>query len=475
MYYCIKKKRPVYTFVLLFWYGAVRVSVLRSWSVTTKNTCVGMFTETFPSFSSVALNSDATVLAAGDYTARGGRGAVTVFRFAGGGDYTCCSNNNTDANNKWTPMGNTIHGLGSLGFSLALDGVGMRLVVGLPSVNVGGNNKFHGSVHIYDYNADAGGGHSSRGHSPRGHSSRGHSSRGHWELVHAHVLSRRYDAPPTQDWFGFSVGISAAGDRVVAGAPLYSSSGGRAVILWSDNKRNTTAEGMNSKTGAWRVAKDIDGVEWQSANLGASTSISADGHAVAVSTGALGAPRWCTPATSVYYLSSEGEYMLRAHLPFGGSVCVSNRGRTLVVGSTENSRTAGEVAVYIWDNNSNYALFTRLQMPGKLTANDTGARFGHSVSTTADGKYVAVGAPGANANTGAVFVFNMAAECLQCLTGKGQKGRYFGNVVSLCSSPNNMVLVSADAANENSADAAADTALEMKQAGALPSVYVFCY
>jgi hypothetical protein len=161
-------------------------------------------------------------------------------------------------------------------------------------------------------------------------------------------LGQNIDGEATYDGSGYSVSLSADGKRVAVGAP--------------DNDGNGFLSGhvrvyeYTTSSGWTQLGQDIDGaVEWD--RSGTAVSLSADGKRVAVG----------------------------AH------------------GNDGNGDRSGHVRVYDYDTSSSTWEQLGLDIDGEAAFD----QLGYSVSLSADGGIVAIGAPGALSNSGQVRVYEL--------------------------------------------------------------------
>ena len=220
------------------------------------------------------------------------------------------------------------------------------------------------------------------------------------------------------DRLGLSVGVSADGTTVVAGAPSASVGSGffqgavyvfvRPAAGWSnltEVARLTATDGQSSDELGWSVGVSADGSTVVAGALLATVeSNSLEGAAyvfVRPSTG------WHNMGQTAKLTPSDG----RAFDLFGDSVSISADGSTAVAGAIELGDIIpigpGSAYVFVkpssgWKNETQVA---------KLTASDgqTYDQLGSAVAISADGSTVAAGAPNADLNgmspTGAIYVF----------------------------------------------------------------------
>jgi hypothetical protein len=279
-----------------------------------------------------------------------------------------------NAGSRWVQLGGDINGKAEWdgsGHSVSLSTDGSRVAIGAPSNDDGGNNAGH--VRVYQLVDNA------------------------WVKMGADLNG---DTP--WDESGSSVSLSGNGLRVAIGAPAAggsSSNPGRVrVYEWSN--------------GAWgRLGTDINGAAGGDLS-GSSVSLSADGLRVAI-----GAPYNDGIATSaghvrVYEWSNGAWGRLGGDIDgqaafdsSGNSVSLSADGLRVAIGARfndGNGTNSGHVRVYEW-NGTAWSLVTP-EINGEAGSDLSG----NSVSLSADGSSVAIGAPfnvGEGGNSGHVRVF----------------------------------------------------------------------
>lgn len=202
------------------------------------------------------------------------------------------------------------------------------------------------------------------------------------------------------DGFGFAVDISANGSKLIVGAP-YSRNGSVSVY------------NFNPVTNQYvQIGSVIVGTA-QFAYFGWSVSISADGRTIVV-----GAPFLNNGIVRVYKLDSSTEQYMQfgsdivgeaANDNFGRSVSISADGDTFVVGAPKNAGNgvdAGHIRIYKFNASVNSYSQLGLDIDGEAAKD----YFGNSVSISADGTTIVVGAPNENPfgqNPGFVHVYKL--------------------------------------------------------------------
>ena len=170
---------------------------------------------------------------------------------------------------------------------------------------------------------------------------------------------------------------------------------------------------------------------------------------------------WTTMAAQVKLTPTDGA----TEDLFGRSVSVSSDGSIIAVGSTgddDNGNSSGSVYVFTMPNGG----WTAMAAQAKLTSTDgaAGDIFGSSVSTRADGSAVAVGAQGGDGNeddAGSVYVFTMpdggwvaTSTAAKLTAAAGAEDDDFGRSVSL-SADGSKVAVGASGDDDNAGNSGA--------------------
>jgi hypothetical protein len=305
---------------------------------------------------SLSLSADGKVLAIGALWSSGengyGSGHVRVYAW-----------NSTIA--KYTQCGSDIDGKASsdwFGASVSLSADGKVLAIGAPW-NSGMNGYASGHVLVYALNS------TSAQYNQRGFD---------------------IDSEAAGDFSGYAVSLSADGKVLAIGAPLNDGKNGNGsghvrVFVWNSNSAKYTRRGS-----------DIDGEaahDWS----GASVSLSADGKVLAI-----GAPFnnnysghvrvYAWDSTSAKYIQRGTDIDGEAGYDESGSISLSADGKVLAIGALtndgKNGNDSGHVRVFVW--NSNSAKYT--QRGSDIDGEAAYDWSGESVSLSADGKVLAIGA-----------------------------------------------------------------------------------
>lgn len=255
------------------------------------------------------------------------------------------------------------------GYSVSLSADGSRLAIGAPGN--GGSGMTSGHVRIYSWNGSA------------------------WNQFGSDI-----DGEAAGDQSGYSVSLSADGSIVAIGA-VYNGGNG----IFSGQVRIYR---WNSSVWA-QLGADIDGAAIND-KCGASVSLSADGSKVAI--GAPGNDGSGNNAGQVRIYNWDGSAWNQLGADIDGkatndqsgySVSLSADGNRVAIGAPYNSSSTGQVRIYNWDGSVWNQLGTDID--GEV-GND---QSGRSVSLSADGKRVAIGAPfnnGNGSNAGQVRIYN---------------------------------------------------------------------
>jgi len=258
----------------------------------------------------------------------------------------------------WTQLGNDIDGEAredESGSSVSLNADGTRVAIG--AYQNDGNGDRSGHVRVYEYSA------------------------GSWTQLGSDI-----DGEAELDQSGRSVSLSADGNRVAIGA----------------NGNDGTAAGSGHvrvyeySAGSWtQLGSDIDG-EASSDGSGYSVSLSADGTKVAIGAYGADANGNETGHVRVYEYSSGSWTQLGSDIDgeaaydrSGWSVSLSTDGTRVAIGAYNNDgngTNAGHVRVYEYSSGS------WTQLGSDIDGEAAYDYSGHSVSLSADGTKVAIGA-----------------------------------------------------------------------------------
>ena len=286
-------------------------------------------------------------------------------RIAIGARYNDGSGNNaghvrvyTLANGTWTQTGSDINGEAAgdnSGWSVAMSADGNRIAIGAPYND--GSAPEAGHVRVYSWDGTA------------------------WTQTGADINGEN-----GIDWSGYSVAMSADGNRIAIGASMNDSSGGDAghVRVYSWNGTAWT------QTGA-----DIDG-EAAADTSGSSVAMSTDGNHIAIGAqrndgngsmaGHVRVYSWNGTAWTQTGSDIDGE---AAEDQSGYSVAMSADGTRIAIGAILNDGngiTAGHVRIYTLANG------TWTQTGSDIDGQDAGDYSSYSLDMSADGNHIVIGA-----------------------------------------------------------------------------------
>jgi len=347
---------------------------------------------------SVALSADGNTLAFGGYGDNTATGAVWIF---------------TRANGVWTQQGSKLVGSGSIGSpvemgtSVSLSADGNTLAFG-----AFGDNSNIGAVWVFTR------------------------ANGVWTQQGSKLVGSGYIAPNV--YMGGSVSLSADGNTLAFGAYGDNNSIGSVWVF-------TRANGVWTQQGSKLVGSGYTG---NSAQMGTSVSLSADGNTLAfggnIDNSNIGAVWVFTRANGVWTQQGSklvGSGYTGTRTLMGTSVSLSADGNTLAFGAYGDNSNIGAVWVFTRAN----GVWT--QQGSKLVGSGyigTTVYMGISVSLSADGNTLAFGGSGDNNSIGSVWVFTRAngvwTQQGSKLVGSGYTGNYIqmGNIVSLSADGNTL-------------------------------------
>ncbi len=286
---------------------------------------------------SVALSRDGLRLAIASPGGAFGRGSTRVFFWS-------------DPINDWVQIGQDIVGSGAndgLGFSIALNEDGSRIVLGAPEAN-----NDDGALRVYELNVNS-----------------------TWQILGGNEIT-----PGVGDkgHVGVDVAINNAGDVVAVGCPRTSNLLGRVFVYQLVN-------------GTWvPLGQSINSVNSYVTYTGASIAITGNGLRLIIG-GRLGS---LTKGHAVIYDydSNTAQWVLNARIDgedyydrFGGDVDISEDGTRIIVGAftsdgpADNLHDAGDVQVYQFDG-------TTWNTLGQKLVGTVEDRLGESVAISGDGK-----------------------------------------------------------------------------------------
>lgn len=260
----------------------------------------------------------------------------------------------------WTQVGDDIYGEDSsnyFGYSISLSSDGSIIAIG--AYNNNNENGFNaGHVQVYVNNFE------------------------NWEQIGENI-----NGSNPSDWEGFSVSLSSDGTKLATGTQFNSEQGyNKGKVRVFENIQGTWTQLGNSIFGN------------NSGSLsGYCVSLSGDGNKVAIGAPYSSGNGNMTGQVRVFEYESgtwsqlgDDIYGAAQHDQSGHSVSLSNNGNILAIGSPRNSDladTAGHVRIFQYNSGS------WSQLGNTIQGENSYDQSGHSVSISANGNVVAIGAP----------------------------------------------------------------------------------
>ena len=312
----------------------------------------------------VSLSGDGDKLAVGSYGSNSNAGQVRVWHFIStpSGDVSAIPSVNPSnmlPSPDWVQLGGDIDGEAPYdysGYSVSLSGHGSRVAVGTPNSDLSGDNA--GLTRVYEYNMSS------------------------WVQVGGDISGET-----VQDQSGFSISISHDGSRVATGAP-YNDGGGL-------NAGHVRVYEYDSS--AWvQIGGDIDG-DAAGDYSGWNVCLSSNGSRVAIGAYHNSDGSHEAGHVRIFELNSSAWVQVGNDIDgesggdqSGSSLSLSEDGTRVAIGSPYNDgggSDAGHVRVY------EYHSSMWVQVGGNMNGKVAGDKSGISVSLSADGSRVAIGAP----------------------------------------------------------------------------------
>jgi uncharacterized protein YjbI with pentapeptide repeats len=297
----------------------------------------------------------------------------------------------------WTKVGGNINGerINDLsGWTVSLSADGNVVAIGAPDNTGFGSKTLSGHVRVYKRNPSK---LVSNTLGPIG-----------WDRVGGDI-----DGEFANSRSGWSVKLSADGNVVATGAPYNDgttgvsthNSGSVRVFRYDPNKLSEITDQSNPNFGPinWtRMGTDIDGVSAEDLS-GSSVDISADGSIIAIGspgTNIVNETNLVKGQVRVFKFSGSSWTQLGTNIEgqfdyekFGTSVSLSADGRILAVGAMDNSNNgerSGETRIYTYLNNN------WVQYGQSINGEAPDDNSGQSVAISSDGRTLAIGAPYSN-------------------------------------------------------------------------------
>jgi hypothetical protein len=331
---------------------------------------------------SVSLSADGSIVAIGaigNYGSANNTGHVRVYAYNG---------------TSWVQRGGDIDGdafYDESGHSVSLSADGSIVAIGAKGNDGNGINSGHVRVYQYDSNKTT---------------AQTNDSLPNFGPVGWNRLGNDIDGEAASAQSGYSVSLSANGYIVAIGAVYNNGNNG-------DSSGHVRVYAYNGTSSSWgQRGADIDG-EVSNDFSGCSVSLSADGSIVAIgainndsngtNSGHVRVYAWNSVSLSWVQRGAE----INGEVPgdqSGFSVSLSANGLVLAIGALVNSSYRGHVRVYAWNSVSLTWIKRLNDIDGEAVSDESG----YSVSLSADGSIVAIGAiknDGNGSNSGHVRVY----------------------------------------------------------------------
>ena len=358
---------------------------------------------------SVSMSNDGNRMVIGanlDDTPGTTAGSVEVYEYSSG---------------SWTKMGSTINGEAAsdqFGYAVSMNGAGTRIVVG--AITNDGNGSNSGHVRVFDWNGTA------------------------WTQVGADI-----NGESDTDYFGNSVSINDAGDRIVVGAYLNDGNGSNSGharvfdwngIVWTQVGADINGEAANDQFG-YAVSMNGAGTRIVVGGFLNDGNGPNSGHARVFD--------WNGTAWTQLGADINGE---AAYDQFGGSVSMNDAGTRIVVGARYNDGNgpnSGHARVFDWNGTA------WTQLGADVNGEAAYDQFGGSVSMNDAGTRIVVGArynDGGGSNSGHARVYDLVGTTWTQVDDDidgGEANDYLGYSVGISAS-GHRIAVGAYAGDNNS-------------------------
>ena len=296
------------------------------------------------------------------------------------------------ASNVWTQVGADIVGTGGAGSSVSISADGLTVAIGAPNAYINGGQDT-GQTRIYKYISSA------------------------WTQLGQDLIGEA-----ASNRSGFSLELSADGTIVVIGAHYNDGTNPNGTIRYMSGHARIYKYANSTWT---QLGQDIDG-EVSYDMSGWSVAISDDGTIVAI-----GAPRNTTGATTyngharIYKYANSTWTQLGQDIDgraiwaqSGSKISLSADGYTVAIGSESANGLGGEAsrgyAVVYTYNGSTWSI-----VGSYIEGQAAQDQFGYSISLSADGTILSVGAPYNNSNVGFVKVYKVQTPSSKIIVSDG--------------------------------------------------------
>ena len=313
------------------------------------------------------------------------------------------------ASNVWTQVGADIVGTGGAGSSVSISADGLTVAIGAPNAYINGGQDT-GQTRVYKYISSA------------------------WTQLGQDLIGEA-----ASNRSGFSLALSADGTIVVIGAHYNDGTNPNGTIRYMSGHARIYKYANSTWT---QLGQDIDG-EVSYDMSGWSVAISDDGTIVAI-----GAPRNTTGATTyngharIYKYANNTWTQLGQDIDgraiwaqSGSKISLSADGYTVAIGSESANGLGGEAsrgyAVVYTYNGSTWSM-----VGSYIEGQAAQDQFGYSISLSADGTILSVGAPYNNSSTGYVKVYKVQTPSSKIIVSDGIDicGNLYAKTLQLSSS-----------------------------------------
>lgn len=313
---------------------------------------------------SVALSADGLVFAVGAPYNGANRGHVRVYEYDG-------VDGDGDGIDQWTQRGSDIDGeedADVTGWSVALNSNGTRVAIGATFADGGASQS--GLVRVYSWSGSS------------------------WQQLGADIPGEN-----NLDLFGYSVSMSADGAVLAVGAPQYGTNLGRVRVYEFDSGTDSWVQRGGNIDGTadlslngWSVALNASGTRLASGSRrGDAISAGSSDNRGHVRVFDWNGSSW-TQVGATIYGEAAGDQS-------GSSVALNSNGTVLAIGAPDNGPSStypGHVRVYAYDGIDGDAdgIDKWTQRGSDIDGDGTRDESGSSVSLSSEGNRVAIGAPG---------------------------------------------------------------------------------
>ena len=236
---------------------------------------------------------------------------------------------------------------------------------------------------------------------------------GSWATSSSPIATLTNSGGGTDNYFGTSVALSADGTTALVGAYGVNSFAGAAYVFHAPGEGSwaTSSSPAATLTNSGGVSNDFFGFSVALSADGTTALVGAYG--VSSLSGAAyvfhvpGESSWATSSAPTAALSNSGAASGDA---FGSSVALSADGTTALVGAYGVSSLSGAAYVFHVPGEGSWATSSAPTAALSNSGGVAGDNFGFSVALSADGTTALLGAPGVSSLRGAAYVFHVPGE-----------------------------------------------------------------